>query len=72
MDFSANWAFHKQSEGPTRDGGSSAEPGTGFAAVYHIFVLLFPPQLQSLGFLFSLVKTGAEQSTAGWAAEFPT
>lgn len=71
MDFSANWAFHKQSEGPTRDGGSSAEPGTGFTAVYHIFLLLFPPRLKSSGFLFSLVKTRAELSTAERAAEFP-
>lgn len=39
MDFSANWAFHKQSEGPTHDGGSSAEPGLGFTAVYRIFLL---------------------------------
>lgn len=71
MDFSANWAFHKQSEGTTRDGGSSAEPGLGFTAVYHIFLLLFPPRLGSSGFLFSHVKTGAEPGTVGWVLPSP-
>lgn len=71
MDFSANWAFHKQSEGPTRDGGSSAEPGLGFTAVYRIFLLSFPPRLGSSGFLFSRVEMGAKLSTVRWAAAIP-
>lgn len=71
MDFSANWAFHKQSEGPTRDGGSGAEPGLGFTAVYRIFLLSFPPQLGSSGFLFSRVRVGAKLSTVRWAAAIP-
>lgn len=71
MDFSANWAFHKQSEGPTRDGGSSTEPGLGFTAVYHIFLLSFPLWLSSSGFLFSCMQTGDELSAVGWAAAIP-
>lgn len=60
MDFSANWAFHKQSEGPTRDGGSSAAPGPGFPAVYHIALLSLPPRLRSSGLLFSHVQIRPE------------
>lgn len=71
MDFSANWAFHKQSEGPTRDGGSSTEPGLGFTAVYHIFLLSFPLWLSSSGFLFSCMQIGDELSAVGWAAAIP-
>lgn len=71
MDFSANWAFHKQSEGPTHDGGSSAEPGLGFTAVYHIFLLSFPPQLAGSAFLFSRVQTGTEPSAVRRAAAIP-
>lgn len=71
MDFSANWAFHKQSEGPTRDGGSSTEPGLGFTAVYHIFLLSFPLWRSSSGFLFSCMHIGDELSAVGWAAAIP-
>lgn len=71
MDFSANWAFHKQSEGPTRDGGSSTEPGLGFTAVYHIFLLSFPLWLSRSGFLFSRMQIGDELSAVGWAAAIP-
>lgn len=71
MDFSANWAFHKQSEGPTRDGGSSTEPGLGFTAVYHIFLLSFPLWLSSSGLLFSCMQIGDELSAVGWAAVIP-
>lgn len=72
MDFSANWAFHKQSEGPTRDGGSSAEPGLGFTAVYHIFLLSFPLWLSSSRFLFSCMQIWDELSAVGWAAAIPS
>lgn len=72
MDFSANRAFHKQSEGPTRDGGSSTEPGLGFTAVYHIFLLSFPLWLSSSGFLFSCMQTGDELGAVGWAAAIPS
>lgn len=71
MDFSANWAFHKQSEGPTRDGGSSTEPGLGFTAVYHIFLFSFPLWLSRSGFLFSCVQIGDELRAVGWAAAIP-
>lgn len=71
MDFSANWAFHKQSEGPTRDGGSNTESGLGFTAVYHIFLLSFPLWLSSSGFLFSCMQIGDELSAVGWAAAIP-